>query len=234
MLKSWIAKKLRYAFGICSKGLYEEAHATKLLAQLSPLIAGWSYLPLTDWAAGPEYYAHICNDMIVNNKKNVVEVGSGISTILLARLIKKNNLATKVISIDHDANWQAIVAQCLENDGIREFVEFVSSPLVQQGGYLWYDRSRIGLPKDFVADTIIVDGPIGNVAMARYGALPYLKEYLSNDCYTIYLHDTDRFDEQEVINRWVKMLPGAEIDIRLRYTVIRYGTKFCFSPQRVT
>lgn len=36
---------------------------------LSPLLVNFSYLPLTDAAAGPHYYAHILNDIIINNKK---------------------------------------------------------------------------------------------------------------------------------------------------------------------
>ena len=234
MLKKWIAHQLRYLYYVFSKNLQNEVYAGRVFFSLSPLISGWTYLPITDWAAGPEYYAHICNDIIINNKLSVVEAGSGISTILLARLIKKNNLKTKILSIDHDAGWQEVVAHCLETDGVKDAVEFVCSPLVRNGQYSWYDKCQIVLPIDFVVDTIVVDGPIGDVPMARYGAIPFLREYLSNECYTIYLHDTDRADEQETIRRWAEMLPKGVVENRGRYSVIQFGSKFCFSPQSLT
>ena len=234
LLKKWIAKKVRYFHAACSKNLYDEAHATRLLTSLSPLIVDWTYLPITDWAAGPEYYAHICNDIVVNGKNNVVECGSGISTILMARLINKNNLPAKIVSIDHDADWQHVVAKILESDGIRDVVQFMHSPLESTDGYSWYDTKRLNFPEGFCVDTVIVDGPIGNVPLARYGAVPYLHKFLSRKCYTIYLHDTDRRDELEISQRWTAMLPDSTVEYRSRYVVFQFGTRFCFSPQGQT
>lgn len=233
-MKKWLIKKIRLFYARVSRNLYEEVHADRVLSFLSPLFVGWTYLPITDWAAGPEYYAHICNDIVINRKKMVVETGSGISTILLARLIKKNNLNTKIVSIDHDAVWQNIVAQNLEADGIDDIVEFKHCPLVQREGVSWYDTESIVFPENFVVDTVVVDGPIGNVPMARLGAVPFLKQYLSPECYTIYLHDTDREEEQRIVSIWTESLPSAEIKWYPRYAIFQFGTAFCFSPQSQT
>lgn len=231
MLKKWFVKKARFFYTVISSGLYKEMHSDKMLSFLSPLLVGWTYLPITDWAAGPEYYVHICNDIIINKKKSIVEMGSGISTIIIARLIKRNNLQARIVSIDHDAEWQNIVAQCLEADGVRDFVDFVCSPLEQKDDSSWYNTDCISLSENFIADTVIVDGPIGNVPMARYGAVPFMRKYLSSDCFTIYLHDTDREDEQKIVHLWGEILPNAKIEYRSRYAVFQSGVPYCFSPQ---
>lgn len=227
-LKRKLVKKLR------SGNVFRDVRSTRSLSMLSPLIGGWSYLPITDWAPGPEFYVHICNDIIINQKHSIVEFGSGITTILMARLLARNDLDAKIISIDHDETWQKIVHHCCKADNIAQYIQFICSPIVEEGQYSWYAPSKIQLPPDFVADTVVVDGPIGVTTMARYGAIPFIKKYLSKDSYTIYLHDTDRPDEQKVLRAWHEMLPGTRMIFRWRYSLLLFGTRFDFDPQSVS
>lgn len=201
---------------------------------LAPLLVNFSYLPLTDAAAGPHYYAHILNDIIINNKKSIVDIGSGISTILIARLLKINNISASIISIDHDKNWQNIVSSILKRDGVDQYVTFIDSPIIKSNEYTWYDKTKIVFPDDYSIDTLLIDGPIGITAhLARFEAVPFLKKYLSRNCYTIYLHDTDRPDEKEIVRLWAMDLPYAKISVFNRYTLFSYGNKFEFYPQSI-
>ena len=84
--------------------IFLQALTERSLQILSPLINNWTYLPITNYSAGPIFYTHICNDIIINQRKYIVELGSGVSTILLARLIRKNRLNTRIISVDHDTS----------------------------------------------------------------------------------------------------------------------------------
>ena len=172
-LKRKLVKKLH------SRNVFRDVRSNRAFSMLSPLIGGWSYLPITDWAPGPEFYVHICNDIIINQKHSIVEFGSGITSILMARLLAKNDLDAKIISIDHDDTWQNIIHQCCMADNIEKYIQFICSPIVQDGKYSWYTPSKIQLAPDFVADTVVVDGPIGATPMARYGAIPFIKNYLS-------------------------------------------------------
>jgi hypothetical protein len=46
-----------------------------------------AYLP---WSAGtmrPAVFVTVCNDIVLNDRRRIVELGSGISTVLLARLL---------------------------------------------------------------------------------------------------------------------------------------------------
>lgn len=227
-MKRKVVKRLR------SINLFRNVRSNRSLSMLSPLITGWSYLPITDWAPGPEFYVHICNDIIINQKRSIVEFGSGITTILMARLLAKNNLDAKIISIDHDEKWQDIISHCCKMDNIGKYIQFICSPIAQEGKYSWYTASKIQFPADFVADTVVVDGPIGGQTMARYGAIPFIKKYLSKEYYTIYLHDTDRPDEQKILRAWHEMLPGSRMISRWRYSLLLFGTRFDFDPQSVT
>lgn len=211
-----------------------QVHAARGLSLLSPLINDWSYLPVTDSAPGPQFFVHLFNDIIINQKKEIIEFGSGISTILLARFLAKNHINARVLSVDHDDRWQDIVANCLKADGIEQNIQFICSPVIKGAAHSWYDKSRIGLPEDFIADTVVVDGPIGNVPLARFGAVPFIKDHLSKSCYTIYLHDTDRPDEQEILRCWHALLPDSAVHTSGRYAVLMFGTKYTFAPQTLS
>ncbi len=233
MIKKYIKTKLYNLYSTISRQPYTEAHATRLSLILSPLTTNWTYLPWTNWAAGPEFYVHICNDIVINKKKNIIEFGSGVSTLLLARLIKLNGLSVHILSIDHDQEWQETISKILKNEHTEEYVHFINADIVKEGEYTWYDKNKITVPDNFLIDTVIVDGPIGGKPMARLGAIPFIQKKLSQECYTIYLHDTDREDEMNIIQEWSKLLPNATVNIKNRYTVLQFGTKFCFEPQTV-
>lgn len=233
MIKKYIKTKLYNLYSTISRQPYTEAHATRLSLILSPLTTNWTYLPWTNSAAGPEFYVHICNDIVINKKKNIIEFGSGVSTLLLARLIKLNGLSVHILSIDHDQEWQETISKILKNEHTEEYVHFINADIVKEGEYTWYDKNKITVPDNFLIDTVIVDGPIGDKPMARLGAIPFIQKKLSQECYTIYLHDTDREDEMNIIQEWSKLLPNATVNIKNRYTVLQFGTKFCFEPQTV-
>src|SRR5690606_36365313 len=58
---------------------------------LNTLMNGYPYLPFSGSSLRPFCLNHILNDIVINNRKHIIEFGSGISTILIGRLIKKNN-----------------------------------------------------------------------------------------------------------------------------------------------
>lgn len=203
---------------------------------LSPLIQNWSYLPMTNFSAGPIFYAHLCNDIVINQRTCIVELGSGVSTILMARLIRRNSLDARIISVDHSPEWQNVVYRNLERDGIEEFVSFVASPLVERKGeYSWYDRKP--LDQIFASgvhpiDLLLVDGPPGyEKPFARFGAVPYFKPYLNEESFSIFLHDTDRSYEEESVKQWAAMLQNVQVTKSVRYTTLVRSSFLTTFPQ---
>lgn len=228
--KSLIKRALRKAGNVVGEDLGLQQLTVRCLESLSPLIANWAYLPMTDWAAGPIFYTHLLNEIVVNNRRHVIECGSGISTILIARLIKINDLKIKFVSIDHDGKWQDVVKNILVADKIDGLVNFVASPLANYDGHPWYDKEKLKCDAHDV-DMLVVDGPISDSPMTRLGAVPHFLNNLSQESYAIFLHDTDRAPEKQIVAIWKKLLGAVNVNGFCRYTLLDKNSKYGAWPQ---
>ena len=173
---------------------------------LQPLLSNLPYLPFNGGALRPICMAYILNEIIINQREMVIEFGSGLSTIVMARLIKKNKLNTRVISIEHNANWASILQSYLENEDLQEFVKIVTVNLKEietpLGMVKWYDYDTF-LPeisnKKF--DLIIIDGPPADreeIKYSRFPALFKLENNLAGD-FCLILDDANRKGEKELV-----------------------------------
>jgi len=181
------------------------------LTMLQTLLIGYPYLPFTGSSLRPYCIAQIINDILVNDRLNIIEFGSGLSTILIARLIKKNNLKGKLLSIDHNKAWFVTLSNLLESEGLTDIVDVCYAPLDEcelgiESNY-WYDlrilRRRVENNK---FDLVIIDGPPAweaNKLKARYPALSFISENLT-DRFSIYLDDANRPGEKAIIELWEK------------------------------
>lgn len=184
----------------------EDSYAIGLL---NPLLGDFPFIPFTGSSLRPFCMVHMVNDIIVNNRKKIIEFGSGISTIIIGRLIKKNNLNTTLLSIEHNESWVALLNELLKKEGLSDFVKVVWAPLTQCNLALesnhWYDLDivRKALENNSF-DMVIVDGPPAwepSKEKARYPALPFMREYLSDKA-SIYLDDADRAGEHSILQLW--------------------------------
>jgi predicted O-methyltransferase YrrM len=173
------------------------------------------YLP---WGAGvmrPAGLVAVCNDVVLNGRRRVVELGSGISTILLTRLLTQQRPqgGFRMAAVEHDAGWARWVTGQLEREGIGDDVVVIHAPLTPHAyaerGLLWYDDAAVTAGLDIalqgdLIDLLLVDGPPAYAAghgLARYPALPVLGHRLSPGA-TVVLDDVERLGEQEVLRRW--------------------------------
>jgi hypothetical protein len=157
----------------------------------------------------------VCNDIVVNERRCVLELGSGVSTILLVRLLSQLDLAGgfRLVAVEHDAGWARWVSDQLDREGIGDNAVVVHAPLVPhvvaEPGVLWYDEMVVAVRLDAVlrgdlVDLLLVDGPPAYAAgqgLARYPALPVLCDRLAPGA-TVVLDDVERPGEQEVLRRW--------------------------------
>ena len=186
----------------------QETYAYGLLAHLFPED---QYLPVSSSSIPLSTLATICNDVVINRRRTVVEFGSGISTIILASLFQKNKMEGKIISIDHDAGWLGILKDLADAMGTGEFIRFRHAPLAPSGlapgGLDWYDiqpKTIETLLDGQPVDTLLVDGPYAYkkaLRLARYPALPFIEPYLAENC-SIFLDDTNRRGEKQILKRW--------------------------------
>lgn len=180
------------------------------LQLINSLIQNWGYTPFSQMAMRPFCLSYIMNDLIINHRNNIIEFGSGISTLLLSRLIKTNNLDAKFVSIESDLNWIKHLTSILEKDDTSQFVKLIHAPLstIAEAPCKWYDPETIekAIFGDEEFDLVIVDGPPAYnsaLAMSRQPALPFIFPKISDRC-SIFLDDCDRVGEKEILTLWEK------------------------------
>ena len=171
----------------------------RALSALKPLTSGARYLAWTPMSMRPSAVALVVNEIVIAGRRNIVECGSGISTLLIARLLRTR--PGHLWSVEHDRAWAALVKEWVEAEGLADRVTFVEADL-DDG---WYCRETLEeqLP-DGRFDLLIVDGPPAYsraIMHARYQAVPFFRERLAGD-WTVVLDDIHRRGEYEVADRW--------------------------------
>ncbi|MFT7673806.1 MAG: putative O-methyltransferase YrrM [Gammaproteobacteria bacterium] len=165
-------------------------------------------LPLTrHTAASPDFLHLLANEIFRLRPLLIVEVGSGTSTLVAAYCLKKIGQG-KIISLDHLEKYASITQQTIKSHDLDNFAEVVYSPLktYEKDGasLLWYDDSVLK-PVDSI-DLLIVDGPPKGVSeLARYPALPLLKDKLHEGSIVL-LDDGARVEETKTVALWEKEL----------------------------
>jgi predicted O-methyltransferase YrrM len=182
--------------------LDREARAWQILGSL---LEGRPYLPWTEGALRPAALVAILNEIVFAERLTVVELGSGISTVVIARLIAERG--GTLASLEHDPDWAAVVRSQLERESLEEAVELLVAPLEPHpeswDGAPWYAAASIAsLPSSI--DLLLIDGPPGygdGMAHSRFPALSALASRLAPGA-LIVLDDADREPELEIIERW--------------------------------
>lgn len=176
---------------------------------LQPLIKG--YLPWTSSAMRPSAIALILNDIVVNDRKVIVELGGGITTILISNLLSSIDSECKLITIEHDEKWISVLQSHLSILGAPDYVDIVHAGLQTCTKSIkcntWYDFDAI--MKSMASrkiDTLIVDGPpayLRGMELSRYPALPLLFDSLSEN-FSVFIDDGNRSGELHISKLWDK------------------------------
>ncbi|MFT7072979.1 hypothetical protein [Patiriisocius sp. Uisw_017] len=196
------------------------------------------FIPITNWSISPKEVIHICNDIVINNRTNIIEFGSGFSTICIAQLLKINNIKANFISIEDNSDWGAELTRILQNLKLEAYVKIVISSIkevprkyAKETQKIWYDTAILEevFKNINTVDLVIVDGPFGDITpFARYSAVPFLKEKLAVN-YTIFLDDSYRIEEKQIVEDWHLTLAG-EVKSHKRYTCLSNEFLFDVSP----
>jgi len=173
------------------------------LQLLSPLLRDFDYIPYTGSALRPSALVSIVNDILINNRKNIIEFGCGISTLIITKLIKSNSLSVNFYSVEEDQEWQKFMEKQLIKHDLQDYVKNFYAPIIQvEGKAKWHSLNFINdLQK---IDCMIVDGPksfSNDLKLRRGYALKALKEKLDSR-YSIFLDDCHRDGELQIIKDW--------------------------------
>ena len=211
-MKNLVVRALQRVFEVASHRKFARVES-HLLAEMRALftltaLAPHGFVPWPKPSLSPTALATVLNDIVVNDRMVVVELGSGTSTVFLARILQRTG--GKLWSIDQDETWSRKVGKFLEREGMGDGVELVVAPLTSFSGPdvagEWYSDAVLSatLPSEGI-DLLLVDGPASDTAnpRIRYPAAVFFFGAMADEC-TIVLDDADRTEERRVAEAWEK------------------------------
>lgn len=238
-----ISEKLKRANNLLNYGgnatirVTEDLYALELLAKI---LQDGPYLPFSSMALRPYALAFMMNELIINNRKNVIEFGSGMSTLLLGRLVRSSGLETKIVSVDENEGWVTLLQSMIRKEGLEGIAQVIHVPLAQRnspvGKPRWYveDMLAAKLPPGTRFDMVVVDGPTAynpEIEFSRYFALPFVKDRL-HDKFAVFLDDADRRGEQKVLHKW-RQENGLDFNLYAGTLAVAYtGEHYISNPLR--
>lgn len=196
------------------------------------------YIPLTKWAISPSTITHVLNDIIIEDRKCIVEFGSGISTIYIAKLLKSNKINANFFSVESNSDWVQKITKQLELLDLTAYVTIIHAPIQPvkdsislENQKLWYDLDALNEQLDSIKDIdlVLVDGPFGGITPhARYSAVPFLKDKLAQN-YAVFLDDVHRKGEKNIIKSWESTL-NCQAKVIERYAILSPNEQFYSKP----
>ena len=145
-------------------------------------------------------YMHSCIENTLHSEGLIFECGSGLSTILLGTIAKKQK--REMVSFEHLDFWVKRIQKELRKNKLDNNTIY-HRDLKDYGAYTWYnidgfECEKIGL--------CICDAPPGNTKGGRRGFMQFFKDYLMPNA-IILVDDTSREDERNMIREWEKIIP---------------------------
>lgn len=203
------------------------AAMVQLEAQASLLarVNGQRPLPaMHGWPISPDFGLVITDLLDTHAYHAVVELGSGVSTYIIAALLAQPGALAGVrqhVAIEHLPKYQAQTQTLLSRLGQAQRTAVCLCPLVpwtaaDGTAYSYYDcATTLGdvaatLPTDGSARVlVVVDGPPGGTGhWARYPALPLLLQAMPQAELHLLLDDHGRDEERDLAQAWQALLTG--------------------------
>ena len=166
------------------------------------------------WAASPDFLLGLVAHAMATKPRVIVECGSGVSTVLLARCLSLNG-SGQIYSLEHLPEFRERTVGELARHGVASRAVVLDAPLreyaLPSGTWSWYSLGELPIGE---IDMLVVDGPPATLGpLARYPAGPLLFERLARNA-TIFVDDMVRADEQTMVARWIDEHPDLVQEIR--------------------
>lgn len=157
--------------------------------------------PMRLWAIAPDFATLIAATIWQYKPRMVVELGSGVSTVIVSYGLEKLGRGT-VTSFEHLDEFVGMSRRMLVQHQLESYATIIYAPLSSLGMQSpWYDQEQMKSLGSI--DLLIVDGPPETTGrLARYPAIPVLYDQLADGA-LILVDDYMRSDEHEMVNRWL-------------------------------
>jgi predicted O-methyltransferase YrrM len=159
------------------------------------------------WPIEKEFAKYLIYTIVTNKPLNIVELGSGTSSLIILKTLKKLGCKYRLTSVDSDKIFLEKTKNLLlaedvyDEDNVKLIFAPIKELILGEEKYKWYDRDKLNFDFDKI-DLLFIDGPIGKLCKnSRYPALVIMKKYLKEGSMAI-LHDAKRKDELEIVDLW--------------------------------
>ncbi len=174
--------------------------------------------PTRGWAGSPDFLNKIVEIIFNHKPSNVLEVSSGVSSVIIGLALKMNRLG-KVLSFEHDSTYAEKTRKNIEINNIDDISNILESPLrdyiIDGESWKWYDFKELTFTENI--DLLIIDGPPRTTQnLARYPAIPLLHKYFSENVIVL-LDDANRYDEKIIVDKWISFLTKEGYVINTEY-----------------
>ncbi len=208
--------ELLYMFGIIRDDIERSYNQLDSLFSLHSMFRFRAPLPtMRGWAASPDFVKLVITTVLDRRPKTIVELGSGVSTLVSAYCLERLDAGGTIYSVEHQRRFVDRMHTTVRRHALGDHVELIHAPLkeleIEDTTYRWYDTELLASLDDI--DMLVVDGPPSETGpMARYPALPVLKDRLARDA-VILVDDAARKDEGAMVARWGQRYPKFELEM---------------------
>jgi predicted O-methyltransferase YrrM len=193
-----------------------------------------SYLPFTTSSLKFRLLACLANDVVVNDRRSMLEFGSGISTVLVARLFHLNNIQGKITTIDESAEWQEIIKSILEKEELSHYVNFVHAPTkispTSEQCNEYNNTIVLEHIRNKMFDLVLVDGPAAwqkETIMSRTSNSKFIiKNVAEKHC--IFIDNSDRPGERDLTEKLARELDIKILQLDPTFVALVKGQHFNF------
>lgn len=191
---------------------------------LHDLFHGRPFFPFTISSLSLHTLHSVVSDIVINNRKQILEFGAGISTVVIARALKDQNIQGTLVSVEENEGWLQAVKKSIDQEGLSAYVKFVHAPLKKYSGIdncMFYDEAVVHSALGSVKfDSVLVDGPSAwnqETVNSRMPALNVIDGKLAA-AFSLFIDNANRPGEtQLVINSMTKLKP---VKIQLNETSV--------------
>lgn len=186
------------------QGLNTTYNRIDALLSIHNLIKLNAPLPIMhEWRISSDYAHEVLSSILEKKEGNVIDIGSGVSTILWGYGVKQNGKG-KVLALEHSKEYYQKTKALIKAHQLENYCELHYCPLIEytidNKKWLWYDINKVNILNNI--SVISVDGPPGSTQyMARYPAIPLLTEFISENT-LVFLDDGNRDEEKLIAEKW--------------------------------
>jgi predicted O-methyltransferase YrrM len=165
-----------------------------------------AFLENPGYAARPLFLKILKELLLESNAVNVLEIGTGVSTQLMASFSEKR---LNIYTVDQDAKWQKKVCQKINKQNLEK-LDCINYSLEKWATSEFCHNVKASLPKKI--DAVIIDAPAGADRLPDQMIDFYVD--IAKEAEFLIIDDTDRPNISLGVNKLLKRLGGVLLEYK--------------------